>query len=170
RRWQRFIEIVDIEDEHTFGRRKGPKVHQVAIAARLNPDAGFRRPRKIPGHHRRGTTQEGKCRAQHTCIPDRDQIPESRCVRLDEDIHRLGPVLGRFPFRVPLARYLLAQRFPLLPPLLPWQELVGEPVSKPRTRPGRTRSDCWPHAFGHLDHALRPRMATVLYTSPWLLG
>src|SRR5262249_36502972 len=164
-RGERCIEVVDVEEEHGFGRRKAPKVHQVAIAAGLSPDAGVRRPRKIPGHHRRRTTQEGKCRAEHTRIPDRDQIRQSRCVRLNEDIDRVGPVLGRFPSRVTFPRYPLAQRFPLLPPLLPWQELVAEPVSK-----RRTRSDCWPHGFGEFDHILRPRMATVLYTSPWLLA
>ena len=73
RSWVRFVEVVEIEDQIAFRRGVEPEISQVRITADHGLDAGSWQGRKILGHERGRTTQEGIRGRHHAADPDRDQ-------------------------------------------------------------------------------------------------
>ena len=82
---QRLVEVVDVEQRIAFRREKGAEVHQMAVAARLELDAGNRLAREIHRHQRRGAAQEREGRLRHALAADRQQRRQTALVRLVEN-------------------------------------------------------------------------------------
>jgi hypothetical protein len=110
RRWQRFIKVVQIEDQISLGGGKQAKIQQVAVSTGLYPKTCTWGSREIVGHERGRAAQEREGTAEHTAIADRDQFRQSVLVRFLRDLYGI-PALGRWcPVGVAAARHLIAQR------------------------------------------------------------
>ncbi len=92
---QRFVEVVDVEDEVALRRGERAEVQQMTIAAGLYPQAGGRRGGKIVRHQRGGTAQEREGAAQHAPVTDGNQLLHALPVGLHDDADGVAPP-GRY--------------------------------------------------------------------------
>ena len=81
RRGQRFVKIVDVEKDVTFGRCEPPEVHQVAVTARLNVDSAVSRRAEVCCHNSSRSPIEREGRLKHARISYRNEIPNPVCIR-----------------------------------------------------------------------------------------
>ena len=73
RRRKRLIQVVDVEDEPSFGRGIRAEVEQMAVAARLHAQAGDRRARQVRRHVERRSPVEGERCPHHASVANGDQ-------------------------------------------------------------------------------------------------
>ena len=89
---QRLVEVVDVEDRQSLGRRVGAEIGEMRVAAGLHANAGRWRAGQIRGHHGGGTAQEGKGIGAHPPIADRQQLLDPALALFDQDFDGVGPV------------------------------------------------------------------------------
>ena len=118
RRRQRFVEVVDVQNQVALRRGEDAEVQQMAVAAGLHSQAGAGERGQVVSHQSRRTAQEGERAAQHAPITDGDQIRHAMPIRFFEDVDGVASLGRRFPGGVALARQLLAQRLALRHALL----------------------------------------------------
>ncbi len=97
---QGLVEVVDVEHVPPFRGLELAEVGDVRIAARLDPETGHRRGRKIGGHDRGSTTKEGERRDRHPPVAEWQELRHARGGRLFEDGDRVAPVGLGSPRRV----------------------------------------------------------------------
>src|SRR4029077_21053754 len=105
---QRLVEIVDVEYDVLLRRRECPEVHEMAVAASLNGDAGCRLMPEVLGHDRGRPAQEGERASKHAFVTHRDQVRHAGAVARGEDGDRIA-IGGAEQVGVTLARNLFAQ-------------------------------------------------------------
>src|SRR5580658_2876821 len=111
---QRLVEIVDVEDEISFGRGEDAEVLQVTIAASLDVDARIGgEGAQIVRHEARDAAQEGKRRSRHARVSHRDQVRKPPHIRRFEDGDRVRPPAARPPIAVRASPEFGAQRLSL---------------------------------------------------------
>ena len=81
---QRLVEIVDVEEDVFLRRREGTEVHEVAVAAGLDVDAGKRRMGEVLRHHGRSAAQEGERAHQHALVALGDELGHADAVAFGE--------------------------------------------------------------------------------------
>jgi hypothetical protein len=101
---ERFVKVVDVEDEPTFGRGEDAEVRDVGVAAELSDEAGARRQREVGGHDLRRAAVEGERRGEHPAEADRDELLHARRVLALEELDRVGALRRRVEGGVALAR------------------------------------------------------------------
>ena len=74
----RLVEVVHAEDEVALLRPEQTEVHDVAIAAGLDGDAGHRRRGQVVGHHGGRAAQEREGRGRHAAHADGHQLGHPR--------------------------------------------------------------------------------------------
>ena len=87
---QRLVEIVDVEYDVLLRRRECPEVHEMAVAASLNGDAGCRLMPEVLGHDRGRPAQEGERACKHAFVTHRDQVRHAGAVARGEDGDRIA--------------------------------------------------------------------------------
>ncbi len=110
RRRQRFVEVVDVQNQVALRRGEDAEVQQMAVAARLYSQAGAGERGQVVSHQARRAAQEGERAAQHPPITDGDQIRHAIPIGLFQHADRVASLGRRLPGGVALARQLLAQR------------------------------------------------------------
>src|SRR5262249_19516212 len=88
--------------------RECPEVHQVAVAASLDGNAGARLMLEVLGHHRGSAAQERERTFTHAIVANRYQLRHTATIARGQDGDRIA-LAGSEQLGVPLARYLLAQ-------------------------------------------------------------
>src|SRR5262249_45065462 len=106
---QRLIEIVNIEDGQSVGRRIGSEIVEMSVTARLHTNVGCRRVGQIGRHYRRRAAQEGKGIAPHAAIADRQQFLDPALALFNQDLDWVPSVRWRNPPAVRAAWYLSAE-------------------------------------------------------------
>jgi len=102
---QRLVEVVDVEDRQSLGRRVGAEIGEVRVAAGLHPNVGRRRAGQIRCHHGGSSAQEGEGIGAHPTIADRQQFLDPAFALFDQNSDWVGPV-GRWgPFTLRAARH-----------------------------------------------------------------
>ena len=111
---QRFVEIVDIEDDVAFRRCEYPEVLDVAVAAGLDDDAGdMVAGAEIEGHDARRAAKERERRPAHASVSNRNQIVDATFVRSRQQHERIRTVVRGGPVAVAGARAVRAKRLSL---------------------------------------------------------
>ena len=78
---QRLVKVRQIEDKVALGCAEAAEVHEVAVAAKLDADAGRRRRGQVESHCPSRPTQKRERRWEHAAIAYRDQFGEAPLVR-----------------------------------------------------------------------------------------
>ena len=78
---QRLVEVVDVEDQGSFGRGEAAEGHEVAVAAGLDVDAARWRAIEIVGLNRGRAPKERKRRLEHPPVAYGDQLLDAAFVR-----------------------------------------------------------------------------------------
>ena len=105
---QRFVEIVQVEDQLAVGCRIAAEVRDVSIAAGLDPYSRGWRIGQVGGHDRGTTPVERERGGGHPSVADRQEILDPALALGEQDPERI-PALGRFPLGMTLAGSLPAQ-------------------------------------------------------------
>src|SRR5262249_4477708 len=84
------------------------EVHQMAVAASLDGNAGARLMLEILGHHRGGAAQERERTYKHALVANRNQLRHAAAIARGQDGDRIT-IAGSEQFGVPLARPVFAQ-------------------------------------------------------------
>src|SRR5262245_16113705 len=105
---QRLVEIIDVEYEVLLRGRECPEVHQMAVAASLDGNAGARLMLEVLGHYRGGAAQERERTYAHALVTNRDQLRHAVAIARGQDGDRIA-IAGSEQLGVPLARHLFAQ-------------------------------------------------------------
>src|SRR5262249_35490754 len=95
------------------GGGESSEVHQMAVAAGLDENAGARLVFEVLGHHRGGAAQERKRTGKHAIVANRYQLRHTAAIARGEDGDRIA-LAGTKQLGVPLARYLFAQALAVL--------------------------------------------------------
>src|SRR5208283_1563929 len=111
---ERLVEVVNVENQHSFGRGEAAKVRQVTIAACLNGDPRHRGICEVPRLNDGCAAEEFERRLSHPLILNRNQTRNSIGVRFLEQFDRVPRLGSRLPLGLRSARALLAKRFSLL--------------------------------------------------------
>src|SRR5207244_1489847 len=98
---QRFVEVVEVEDERSFGRGVAADVREVGVATQLNAQSCPWRRREVVGHHGRCTAVERERGDEHPAIAQRNEFRDARGRLCLED--RYWVAIGR-ELEVPVAR------------------------------------------------------------------
>src|SRR5262249_57441015 len=77
---QRLVEILDVEYDVLFRGGESSEVHQMAVAARLDENAGARLVFEVLGHHRGGAAQERKRTGKHAIVANRYQLRHTAAI------------------------------------------------------------------------------------------
>ena len=115
----RLVEVVQVDDQIPLRGGVEAEVPQVRVTADHRGDAGGRQPGSIRRHHHRRTAQESVRRGGHPPDPHRDQPAEPAVMRLDDQLHRIGPAAIRGPLSQRAARNLPPQLPAYLVPVTP---------------------------------------------------
>ena len=94
------VEVVQVEQQHPFGRREPAEVREVGIPAQLGLQPRRRRVLQIGGHDLGGTPVEGERRHHHPTVTHGDQVWLPREVLFRQQRYRVGPARGRLPTSV----------------------------------------------------------------------
>src|SRR5262249_7440441 len=105
---QRLVEIIDVEYEVLLRGRECPEVHQMAVAASLDGNAGARLMLEVLGHHRGGAAQERERTYKHALVANRYQLRHAVAIARGKDGDRIT-IAGSEQLGVPLTRHLFAQ-------------------------------------------------------------
>src|SRR5262249_51760432 len=105
---QRLVEIIDVEYDVLLRGGECPEVHQMAVAASLDGNAGARLMLEILGHHRGAAAQERERTYKHALVANRYQLRHAAAIARGQDGDRIT-LAGSEQLRVPLARHLCAQ-------------------------------------------------------------
>ena len=98
------VEVVDIEDQPALGCPETSEVHEMAVPAQLNHDAGVRCVRQIRSHHRRRTSEEAERRLRHPAVADRQQVLDAALALRNQHPDRIRSIRRRLPnLRAPSA-------------------------------------------------------------------
>ncbi len=89
---QRFVEVVDVEDQPPLGRGENAEVEQMTIAAGLHAEAGRRRVRQIGGHDGGAAAKKSERRQEHSPVANRHQVRNAVGARFFENLHGVAPV------------------------------------------------------------------------------
>ena len=80
RRGEGLIQIVDVENDPSFGRGISAEVEQMAVAARLHAQAGCRRARQVGRHVECRSPVKGERRPHHAPVADGNQSGDTPLV------------------------------------------------------------------------------------------
>ena len=111
---KRLVEVVDVEDDVAFGRRKNAEILDVAVAAGLHDDA--RDPvagAEIVGHDARRTAKERERRPAHASVANRHQVRDASFVRGCKQCERVGAVVSGRPLAVARPRAIRTESLAL---------------------------------------------------------
>ena len=97
---KRFVEVVNVEQQCSFGRGKAAKVRQVAIAARLNGDSRHRCVSQISRLEDGCAAKERERRHRHPLVLNRDQTGDSIGVRFFQEFDDVFRLRTRLPLRL----------------------------------------------------------------------
>ena len=103
---QRFIQVVNVEDDPPLGRGKAAEIAQVRIAARLHAKARGGRAGQVHRHVERRPAIEGERRRQHAAVAQGNQLGDSPSVAFLDQSERVRSVVRRTPDGVGAARAL----------------------------------------------------------------
>ena len=106
---QRLVEVVQAKQQVPVGSREASEVGDVGIAAHLHHDPRVRCRGQVGGHHRGRASVEGKRRGEHAPVADGHERLVARFGLGLENRHRIGPIRGRRPRGVALARHVAAR-------------------------------------------------------------
>ncbi len=107
---QGLVEVVDVEDESSLGRRVAAEIEQVAVAAGLDVDPARRRSIEVVGLDGGRAPKERERRLEHPPMADRDQILEPARVRSLEQRDDVAPrAMSENDLAMRRARALLPQ-------------------------------------------------------------
>ena len=87
---QRLVEVVQVEQQDSLGRREQTEVRQMSIAAELNHQAGPGRVLQVGGHDLGRAPIEGERRHHHPPVAYRHEVRLTRRVLLLEQRDRVG--------------------------------------------------------------------------------
>ena len=110
RRAERFVEVVDVEQQPPLGAREAAEVGRVTVTAGLHVNPGDRRARQVHRHERGRAAKERERRLPHAPVADRQQLRQPATIRLREDVDRIAAIRRCLPLGVRRARNLVAQR------------------------------------------------------------
>src|SRR5262249_40794259 len=105
---QRLVEIIDVEYDVLLRGGECPEVHQMAVAASLDGNAGARLMLEVLGHHRGSAAQERERTFTHALVANRYQLRHTATIACGQDGDRIA-IAGPEQLGVPLARHLCAQ-------------------------------------------------------------
>jgi len=108
---ERFVEIVDVEQELALGAGESAEIRSVAIAAGLHANSGGGSFREIPSHHCRRTTEKCKRGLAHAAIADGQKVGEAAAIGLAQDFDGIGTVGRSGPLGVGVPRDAFPQSF-----------------------------------------------------------
>ena len=97
RRRQSLVEVIDIEDRQSLGRRIGSEIAEVSVTARLHATVGRRRVGQIRRHHGSCAAKEGEGICTHSPIADRHEFRDPALALFDQNPNRVGPVGRKNP-------------------------------------------------------------------------
>jgi hypothetical protein len=139
---QRFVEIVDVEDQPPLRRGERPEIGQVRIPAQLHLKPRGRRAGQIRRHRQRRPPVKRERRHQHPPMPHRHQLRHTALGLPQQQPHRV-PRLARRELRMRLQR---SQRPGILPPRHPVRMAQLFHDLTPRLGPGEkpTHQVCFP--------------------------
>ena len=124
---QRFVEIVDVEEDIALRGREAAEIHEVSVAAGLHAKSGGGGRGQVGRHDRSRAAIEGERRLRHTPEADRDQLRNPAFIGLVQKLDRIAPVVGRLPAAMRGARRGVAQRLPRAAPFVRGCVTAGEP-------------------------------------------
>ena len=109
---KRLVEVVQSEQQRSFGRRERTEVREVRVAAQLHVQAGSRRVLEIRRHDLRRAPIERERRDQHPPMTDGYEVGLPSGVLLLEQCDRIGTIGSRRPSGVHRRRHLLTRSLP----------------------------------------------------------
>jgi hypothetical protein len=101
---ERFVQVVDVEDDSPFRRGEATEVPEVGVTAGLHAQARRRRAGQVHGHVERRPAIKSERRWQHAPMAQRNQLGQTPPVGFFDQSDRIGPVRRRCPNRVRAAR------------------------------------------------------------------